>query len=817
MMHASARGGVGFASADTPPRFLPDTTFDSRHVRLEIAVDLAQQSLEGWCRHTVCLLGERVETLVFHAVDLEVQEVRVGVGKGAPRAARFSVADGCLTVRLPRPLPAGTEVQVAIRYGLRRAGPGLHFIAPTREYPDWPRQAWTQGQSDDARCWFPCRDVPSEKATSEIIVTVAKGLTAIANGRLVSTTHDERRGTSTFHWQMEQPHSMYLFSLVVGAFEEYQEPYARVPLFFYYPPGRQDEARRGLRATRAAMDFLLAETGVAYPYARYAQVTAFDFGGGMENTSATTLTDLVLLDERAARDLDFDKLVAHELAHQWFGDLVTCKDWTHGWLNESFATYYDALFQKYDKGLDEFRVACWSMAEAYFDECQTYQRPIVTRVWRESFQMFDRHLYQKGACVLHWLRSQVGDEAWRRGIGAYLRRHAFGAVETSDLVAAMAATTGINLEAAFEDWIFRPGHPEFKIVYAWDERKRGAIVRVVQKQALDDRKAVYKLALPVAFDLPRGRRHERLVLTEPEHAFFLPLPAAPRTFIVDPDSELLLKRLEVLKPAALWEAQLDDPNLLVRAEAIEAVAARGTPAAVDLLTARYERETFWWGRARLATALGKMGLPAAVTALRGWLADRHPKVRRAVVNALAPLRRPELAGEFRRLFLEDPSPFVAADALRALANTHEAAARPAIAQALQTASWNETMRVAAVDALAEIDGRPAVLAPFLRPGTPAPVKAAAIKHLARRQAGEPSLPRRLLRLLDDPARLVPLAALHALERLGDPAVVPELRRRLARERDSILRSQLDRTIRCLRLGRTDDPPAPARRRQTSKA
>ncbi|NLI78629.1 MAG: M1 family metallopeptidase, partial [Candidatus Riflebacteria bacterium] len=630
----------------------------------------------------------------------------------------------------------------------------------------------------------------------------------IANGVLVKTTHDPKRHTSTFHWKMEQPHSMYLFSLVVGEFEAFQEPYRKVPLWYYYPPGRKADAKRGLRATRSAMDFLLAETGVAYPYARYAQVTAFDFGGGMENTSATTQTDLVLLDARAALDLDFDKLVAHEMAHQWFGDLVTCQDWTHGWLNESFATYSDALFQRYDKGLDEFRFACWRMAEEYFDECASYTRPIVTRVWRESFQMFDRHLYQKGACVLHWLRSRMGEEAWRRGVKAYLERHAFGAVETADLVKAMAAATGVNLEPELEQWVFRAGHPDFKIVYGWDGKRKEATVRVIQKQALDDGKALFRLPLAVAFDLPRGRRTVSFELTAAEQAFAVRLPAEPRAMVIDPDSSLLLKKLEVVKPPALWDAQLDDANVLVRNEAFEAVAARGTPAAVALLRRRFAAEPFWWGRARIATLLGKAGSPPALAALRGWLGDAHPRVRRAVVNALAPWRRPDLAPVFARLCHEDPSLFVAADALRALARTHDPAARPAAEAALAVDSWNETMRVAAVDALAEIDGRPRPLEAFLRPGTPAQVKAAAVGHLSRLMRGEPAWRKRLLALLDDPARGVAGAALRALEQAGDPAVVPALRRRLEQTRDSIVRSQLDRVIRSLRANQSGDPPTP---------
>lgn len=808
MSHSSRFGGRDFASPDTKPRFLPDTAFDTQHVRLQLRVDLQEQVLEGWCHSTIRILGEQVETLIFQAVGHRVNAVLVGVGGKKAVKADWREDQGQITISLPKPLRVGSVAQVSIEYRVEKPGAGMHFITPSREYPDRPFQAWTQGQSDDARCWFPCRDVPSEKATSEMIVTVARGLQAISNGVLVKTTTDARKGTSTFHWKMEQPHSVYLFSLVVGEFEEFQEPYKKVPLFYHYPPGRKDDARRGFSATAAAMDFLIGETGVPYPYARYAQTAAFDFGGGMENTTATTQTDLILLDARAALDFDFDGLVSHEMAHQWFGDLVTCKDWSHGWLNESFATFYEALFQGHAKGPDEFRYRGWLMAEAYFDETSRYKRPIMTRVWRESFQMFDRHLYQKGACVLHYLRSRLGEAAWRRGIKAYLGRHAFGAVETTDLLRAMAEATGANLEPEFEQWIYRSGHPEFRIIYSWNSRKKEATLRIVQKQALDDPKGVFQVSVPVAFDLPRGRKTFPLTLSEAEQAFTFKLGAEPGNVVFDPESILLLKRVDWSKPLAMWKVQLDDPNPLQRNEAFEAIGSLGTPAAAELLASRFRREPFWWARSRLAAALGKMGLPAGLESLRGFLRDPHPKVRRAVVSALSPFRRRDLAAEFLRSFRKDPSLFVAAEALRALARTHDPSTRQAIAEALEIDSWNEMIRMAAVDALVEVDGRPEPLEHFLGRGVPFQVKAAALGHLARLQKGDPRILVRLEAFLDDPARAVAYAALAGLETQGNPEVVPALRKRLEKERDSIMRSMLDRAIRALRQGKTDDPPAP---------
>jgi len=809
MNYESCFRGESFACTDTKPRFLPDAVFDTLHVKLELAVDLHEQTIDGWCHSTVRILGDAVGKLTFQSVDQKIKSVLVRVGKNdKPVKTTWRADKLLLVVKLPWPLTAGAEALVSIQYRIEKPRAGMHFITPSREYPNRPFQAWTQGQSDDARCWFPCRDVPSEKATSEVVVTVANGLLAISNGVLVNETTDLEKKKTTFHWKMECPHSLSLLSLVVGEFEKIRVPCKKVPLLLYYPPGRKKDALRGFAATAPSMDFLIGETGVAYPYARYSQVAAYDFGGGMENTTATTQTDLALLDERAAIDLDFDGLVSHEMAHQWFGDLVTCKDWSHGWLNESFATYYEALFQKSYKGIDEFRFRCWSMCEDYFNECIRYRRPIMTRVWRESFQMFDRHLYQKGACVLHYLRSRVGEAAWRRGIKAYLEKHAFGAVETTDLQKAIAEVTGFNLEPEFEQWIYRPGHPEFKIIYGWEARKKEATLRIIQKQALDDGKAVFKLPVTVAFDLLRGRKTFSIELDEVEQAFTFKLGAEPANVVFDPESHILLKKIEWLKPQTMWECQLSDLNVLIRFEAVENISALGTPAAADLLVDHFSVEKFWWLRSRLVVAIGRIGLPSAVEALRGFLKDPNPKIRRAVVTALAPFRRGDLAGEFERIFRTDPSLFVAGEALKALAKTHDPSARGAIDNALKTDSWNEWIRVAAVEALAEMDGRAESLELFLQPGVSYQVKVAAIACLGRLQKGDPSILRKIWKFIEDPARAVPFGAIQALVIKGDPSVVPILRKFLDKERDSFLRGILDRAIRALRNGKADDPPGP---------
>lgn len=778
--------GPDFAPADTKPQRLADTTFDVTHVRLELEVDIPQRRLAGWCRTTLSILAEKTSTVEFDAVDMTIDEVWV-----EDKKARFIYDGKKLAIQLPRPAVAGAVMTVSTRYAVENPKAGIYFFSPDKQNPHRPMQAWTATQTDDSRCWFPCRDVPGEKATSETILTVPAGMTAVANGVLVSEKKDGK--TRTFHFKMNQPHSMYLFSIAVGWFEEVRDDLGSLPVQYIVPEGKAEEARRGFGKTPKAIAFFNDVTGTFYPYERYGQVAAYHFGGGMEHTTVTTQTDAALLDKRAALDMDFDGLVAHELAHQWFGDLVTCREWSHAWLNESFATYYELLFQEHDKGLDEFRYRAWTYANNYFEEDRAqYRRPIATKVWRESFGLFDRHLYPKGACVLHFFRSLVGDAAWRRAIKFYLEKHRFGAVETGDLLEAVRTATGVNLEQQFDQWIARGGHPEFKLAYRWADGQ--ATVTLAQTQTP-------LFELPVEFRFDGVTKTERM--TKSEHTFVYKLASEPKTVVFDPESKLFLKKVDFLKPPGLWKAQLEDPNVNQRIEAVQALAK---PVHAGLLEKTFSKEPFWGVRAEIARSLARIGTDAAREALSRMLKEKHPKARRAVVESLGEFREPRHAPQFLSLFKTDPSYFVSAAALIALAKTESPQAKKAIAEASKMNSWNETMRVAAVQATAEFEGTVEAVLPLSKEGQPELVRAAAIGALGRIGKGDPRVTETLSAYLREPVKFVPGAAAHALAAIGDPSTHAALKKAAGEVRNSALRATIDRAARVIRNGQTTDVP-----------
>lgn len=798
-------GMLPFAPTETKPQFLPDAAFRTEHLRLEFDVDLARRTADATCTSSFTILAERTREIALDAVGMKI----LGATQDGKKL-RIKHDGKKLVVRLAKAGSAGDKVQVAIRYRLSNPKAGMNFVAPDRGDPKRPLQVWTQSQSDDARCWIPCHDLPSEKVTSEVIATVPRGYRAVSNGFLLDE-YPARGGKRVFHWMMDRPHSIYLISLCVGRYDEVKLEWDGIPLQYYAEKGRGEDAKRGFRVTPDVIKFFSEYTGVRYPYAKYAQVAAADYFGGMEHTTTTTQTDAALIDARAAIDVDFDGLVAHEAAHQWFGDLVTCREWSHAWLNESFATYFEVLFQEHHKGKDEARYELWRYAEDYFNELNRYSRPTVTRQWRESMQLFDCHLYQRGACVLHFVRNLMGEGPWRRALTLYLDRHGDGCAETKDLVESFRAATGRNLEKYVEEWILRAGHPTVQAAYSWDPKTRSVTLRLAQKQAIGDAKSAYSFPLDVRFHTPKGVFDFREEVNGTEHAYRYKLPAEPQMALVDPEFKLPILKVEWVKPRRLWESQLrSDPDVVGRIAAAQEISSWGTDAAAFALEQAFRRERFWGVAAEIARALGKMKTPAAKAALVRALDVKHPKVRRAVVESLGDFRDASLIPRFARLASSDPSYMVAAAAIGCLGKTRDAKAFPHIQRAIRTDSWIDVLRCAGIRAAVELAGTWRAAVPFLASSLSDRARAAAAGAMAAMAKGEREVTERLLDLARDRSQLVRFTAERLLAQHGDVWAYGELKKLHAQAHNSMERGILDTAMRTLRAGQASDPPKPVR-------
>ncbi|HME82921.1 MAG TPA: M1 family aminopeptidase [Candidatus Eremiobacteraceae bacterium] len=768
--------------------YAPDRRARVDHIALTLGFDFARRILRGRCATTFTAVGGPLDSLELQAGRMRIKGVR-GFGK----ALEHELVGETLRIEIPR-LTSGKSATVAVDYEVRDPQQGIYFIGPDKAYPDKPHQVWTQGQDADAHYWFPCVDHPNAKATTEVSATVPSDFFVLSNGTLVSTVEDKAKKTKTYHWKMDVPHVTYLVSLVAGKFVGRTDKSDGVPVSWYVEPGREADGRRSFGKTPKMVDFFSERIGVKYPYSKYAQIAVRDFVfGGMENTTCTTQTDATLHDARAALDFSSDDLVAHELAHQWFGDFLTCKDWSHAWLNESFATYFDALFKEHDLGADEFTYQNIENADLYLKEdAEHYRRPIVTNVYNEPVDLFDRHLYEKGSCVLHMLRRQLGDELWWRAIKDYVTTNAEGSVETVDLARAVERASGRNFARFFDQWVYGAGHPEFIVSYRWDGDTKAAVVDVKQTQAQADQTALFSVPVELDFGLARGKRERLTVVCDArEQSFRIPLPARPETFAFDPRADVL-KTIKLDVPAEMLLRQLaHHPDAGARVAAARALAGNNAPDVVDGLAEALKSDRFWGVRGEAAKALGAARTDEALAALIRNVKVAHPKARRAVAEALGEFRGEEALRALEPLARSDRSYFVEAAAATSIGKTKSPKAFELLRKSLAKDSFNDVVRAAALAGFAALGDERAVpiALDWTKYGRSTFARRAAVSALARLGERRQDVVDAIIGLLDDKQLRVRLAAADALGAMNAVRALPELDRLSGLEVDGRLRSK----------------------------
>jgi aminopeptidase N len=799
-----------FAFPGTRARWAPDRIVDIQHLAIALDVDPTRGSIAGTVTLRCCVIAGLAHAVELDAVELTIERVTVN-----DAAAGFRHDGKKLRIELPGgTAAAGSELMIAVGYrGTPRRG--LYFIAPDAAYPHKPVQVWSQGQDEDSRYWFPCFDAPHEKATSELTVTVPAHLFAVSNGVLVSDhTDGDRR---TLHWRLDAPHSCYLVSLAIGDFATIETRWRDIPVVYYVERGREAAAERTLARTPEMLELLADRFGVPYPYPRYAQVFVADFiFGGMENTSATTLTDTALLDERAALDHDIDDLIAHELAHQWFGDLVTCRDWGEGWLNEGFATYSEYVWREHREGRDAADILLDEWAEQYFGEDSgRYRRTIATKYYEEPTDIFDRHLYEKGGRVLHMLRHVIGDAAFWSTLTHYLTKHLHGVVESRDLARAVEEATGRNLDWFFSQWVIDgAGHPELEVSIRWDPRDRLATITIEQKHKIEARTPLFRIPAQVRFRVGDRDHDVAIEIVDPKHVFHIRLDGEPSQAIFDPGQVVLAGR-KVDKPEPMWITELGAATLAVdRGAAAQALARRGGPAAGRALGDALDHDPFWAVRGAAALGLAQVRTPAARDRLvEALAAEGNPRARRMIARALGDFEHDLAAGTALAHIVEhgDASYFVEAEAALSLGKTRTPRAGELLRIAATRESFTDVIRQYAYRGLAEArdDSALGLLVEGLQWGRVTGGRRAAAMALAqlvrgRRDREARDVREHIERLLGDRDARVQAAAIEALALIGDPAAIAALRRMIDREIDRPLRRRGKEVIRELEEGAKAD-------------
>ena len=671
--------------------YAPSLTFTIDHMRLEIEPHLQRHTISCKQRLSIVTLQE-TDTIELDAAELQVKTV------SAEDRLDFRSIDDKLVVKLGRIRKERSKFELYISY-TAKPRKGFYFVEPDNYYPGKYQEAWTQSETTEARYWFPCIDHPRVKFSTEISVTVPIGFTAISNGVLLKVEKQNKK--QIYYWSEANPHPSYLTSVVVGKYVEMKDG---KNLYYYVPPEKRQDALRSFEHTPEIIRFYEEYLGTKYPYDKYSQVTVQDFVyGGMENTSCTTLTLDTLHDEKAHLDFTSDYLISHELAHQWFGDLVTCSDWQHIWLNEGFATYCEALYWEASKGKDEFQYYMMQTADDYLEEARTrYTRPIVTNVYKHPDDLFDRHTYEKGGCVLHMMRHLVGDKYFRRSLRTYLQRFANGNAETDDLRKVFELETGQSLQQFFDQWVFREGHPELKVDFYHDNH----IVEIKIKQSQTGEPFEFPLEVEMAF----ANSHKKIYtfkVRDSENIFQIPIDDNDQVdwFSVDPEFKIL-KTISMKAPKEILLKQLKEgDNVIKRVEAARALKDKSSDAVIDALSDAVLHDKFWGASAEAAKSLGTIKTNYAYEALKDCLTVKHPKVRRAIVKAIGEFKKEELVELIRPLLQdEDESYFVRSEAATAIGKTKSKMAIDILKKATETTTFQNVVAQGAIAGLKEFIG-----------------------------------------------------------------------------------------------------------------
>jgi len=782
-----------------PPRYIPAHDYDQRNIKLDLRFDWERDQAYGTATITLSPLASDLRRVDLDAGYMTISGV--ALASGIPLKYEYDGSSQKLGVILDRAYQPTKILTIIISYHTNQPPPekraglgggGINFIKPTATDPNRPRQIWTQGEAESNHLWFPCFDHPNDFVTSEIIATVETPFTVISNGALVKVK-DNRDGTRTFDWRIDQPHATYLTSIIVGEFTAIEGQYAGIPVITNVYPSQLEEGKVTAARLAEMVKFFSEKTGVKYPYAKYAQTTVRDFGGGMENISATTQTDNMIHDKRTELDQTSDGLESHELAHQWFGDYLTCRTWSDIWLNESFATYFQALWDEQSLGHDDFLYldVKGNQDQYYRAWAQGNRRPIVTRNYAGPEAVFDVYAYPRGGAVLHMLRKILGEENWWRAINHYLTKYAHQPVETEQFRIAIEETTGQPMDWFFDEWVYKMGHPVFRVSQDYDARAQTLTLNVRQQQKPDPESqypqaTYFQTPVDIEIGTAKGNRIERVQI-EPkeEQTFKFSVDSEPLLINFD-YGDTLIKDVEFQKTTGQLLYQLaHDDDVIGRIWALQQLRARmndektiaDRPSIISAINDAVMKDHFWG--TRLEAAMAMSGVTEAKDALYAATRDENARVRARAVSSLAATRDPNLAHVYQRL-LEDQSYAVIRAAATALGQTKDAAAYDALTKLVDVPSWRETICASALTGLAALqDPRALDLAlKYSAPGNQASVRAAAISLLAAVGKTDPRTFSTISDVLKEASagRNIPLfsAGAEALIAVGDQRGLPIL-------------------------------------------
>jgi aminopeptidase N len=788
----------------------PSRDFDCIHTKVDLDLDLRHKRISGGVTHTISPLKPGVRKVQLNCVGLNIESVSVN-GKNAEYdypvpgqlgTSWIDVADtrdatDLLVVLLDTAFAVGDRFDVTIAYngspteGLSEKG------IPEKRY-----EVWAQGEGEDNRYWIPSFDYPNDKATYEGIYRVDKGMSVVSNGILVE--QQDIGDKTQFHWRLATPQVNYLITVGAGEYDIVEEKWRDIPLLYVVPPGTDRETvQRAYGLTPAMMEFFSNYIGIDYPFEKYAQITVQNFiYGGMENTGATVMNMRMLYDERAAATTTEQGLVAHELAHQWWGDMVTCAEWSHMWLNEGFATYFQGLFREHNDGDDAFRYQMDERHGLTVSGDDRDARPLVVDFYNRKDQRNSTNVYRKGASVLHMLRFLIGDELFQKTIQNYGEDFKYQVAETSDFAKTVKRTTGENLDWFFEQWVYLAGHPKLRVSKSWDPQTNMLTLTIKQTQKVDGLVPLFRLPMDIEITCDEKTETYRVLVDKADQDFHFNVPSSPRMVIVDKGS-WTLKSLEFGKSTREWIYQIKNGDTMSRVRAARALAKKGdSESVVDALADVLHADDEFWGlRREAARALGKIGTAAVERALIAGLKADDGRVRKACAVAMGSLEASStVENTLRDLTHNDFAYEVRSEAITALVKMRSDTAKKVCVEALNTSSYRGLIRRAALTGLADLEAIDTIdkVKALTEPGNRRTYRHTALQSYARlaklleSDRAREKAADHLSDMLDDWYLRTRRQVITALGTLGEKRAVDDLRRVASNDPVASLRSRATR-------------------------
>jgi aminopeptidase N len=648
--------------------------FDVKHYRIVLSLDETDQSFDG---ETSITFSSTIDSLDELTLDAETFDVcQVAGNRGA--VLGFSQNNGRLLITLDRALAMGETTTLTITYSASNVDVDSAQFGLDGDYPlgftfgpktsSNPQMIYSLNWPEGARHWFPSFDHPSDWATHETIVTVRNAYRVVANGSLVSDALGPQPGQRTVHWRQDKPQPTYLYVMVAGPHSVLEDSYGDLPLHYWVYPGDEADARTSFRQTPQMIGFFEDLYGTRFPWDKYDQIIIPRFGGGAESTSATVLGSGLVKNESELKDHASNPVISHEVAHQWWGDMIGYRDWTHAWLSESFATHGDYLFTRYDLGPDEGAYYLNGYKLGYLHQARNrFMRPVVTNKWNKPRDMFDAHTYDKGGVILNMFRDLVGEDTFGEILQDFLKTHGYSNVISSDFFDTVKRVTQEDYSWFFEQWLLRPGHPVLEVSKTWDDDAKMLSLTIKQTQDTSGDIPLYRLPVRIGITTSLGRKTERIWLDQKQQSYTFVVVEEPLLVHFD-EGDILLKEWTFDKATRELLYQLSQDQVMGRLWAVDELAKRlGERNVRSALKEAAFGDDFWAVRERALQVLGPVQDDAFISRLTSLASDDpHSHVRAAALKVLGQFEDNSLAGFLRERSQIDESGLVRDAAIAAI-------------------------------------------------------------------------------------------------------------------------------------------------------